>query len=137
MLKESEPKYLLDTSALLTLIEDEAGADEVEKILREKKVILPFIVLLEVYYISLTEEGEEIADRRYAMLKSLDAEFITSLDEPTLLTAGRLKARYRISLADAIISACAITHDAILVHKDQEYEALQHEVKQYILPYKR
>ena len=62
MLKESEPKYLLDTSALLTLIEDEAGADEVEKILREKKVILPFIVLLEVYYISLTEEGEEIAD---------------------------------------------------------------------------
>ena len=134
---ENKEKYLLDTSAIFTLIEDEKGADEVERILREKRIILPFVVLLEVYYISWKEKGEEIADRRYAMLKSLNAEFILSLDEPTLMTAGRLKAKYNLPLADALIAACAITSDAILVHKDKDYEVLGNQVKQHILPYEK
>jgi len=43
------PRYLLDTSAVLTLIEDEPGADRVEALLRERGagVLLPFPVLLE------------------------------------------------------------------------------------------
>ena len=134
---ENKGKYLLDTSALFTLIENEKGADEVEHILRQKRIILPFIVLLEVYYISWREKGKEIADRRYAMLKSLNAEFISSLDEPTLITAGRLKAKYSLSLADAIIAACAITNDAVLLHKDKEYEVLGNQLKQHVLPYEK
>lgn len=137
MPQENKEKYLLDTSAIFTLIEDEKGADEVEHILRQKRIILPFIVLLEVYYISWRERGEEIADRRYAMLKSLNAEFISSLNETTLITAGKLKAKYNISLADAIIAACAITNNAILVHKDKEYEVLGDQLKQHILPYEK
>ena len=44
----SDARYLLDTSALLTLIEDEAAANRVEAILREEKILLPWVVLLEV-----------------------------------------------------------------------------------------
>ena len=128
--------YVLDTSALLALIEDEAGADRVETLLREGRVILPFVVLLEVYYLSLRERGEEEADRRYAMLKRLRAEALWQVDEPTLLSAGRLKATGSVSFADALIAAFAQRHDAVLVHKDPEYESLAREVKLEALPYK-
>ena len=58
------------------------------------------------------------------------------MDEPTLLTASRFKARFRISLADALIAAFAVRQEAILVHKDPELEALAEIVPQEILPYK-
>ena len=137
MLSGNKEKYLLDTSALFALIEDEKGADEVERILRQKKIILPFIVLLKVYYISFRERGEEIADKRYAMLKSLDAEFLWGMDEPILITAGKFKGKYKLPLEDAIIAAYARNNQAILVHKDREYEVLRDQVRQYILPYEK
>jgi len=128
--------YLLDTSALLAFMEDEEGADEIDSILRTGRIVLPFVVLLEVYYITLREKGEEVAEKRYAFLKSLEAEVLWDLSEPLLLTAGRFKGIYRLSLADAIIAAFAKDKGAVLVHKDPEYEALGSEVKQLVLPYK-
>ena len=130
-------KFLLDTSAWFTFMEDEEGADEIENILLTRDIIIPFIVLLEVYYISFREKGEYIASERYAFLKSLEAEFIWDIDEPTLIIAGNFKALYRLSLVDAIIASIAKRNRAVLVHKDPEYEALKREVKQIILPYKR
>ena len=129
--------FLLDTSSWLTYMEEEEGVDRVEEILRTERVLLPFVVLLEIYYISYRERGEEIANRRYALLKSLDIEFLWNLDEPILLMAGRFKALYRVSLADAIIAAVAKIKGAILIHKDPEYEALGQEIEQEILPYKK
>jgi predicted nucleic acid-binding protein len=132
----SEMRYLLDTSALLSLIEDESGADRVEEILRREKTILPWVALLEVYYISLQEQGELIADQRLAMLKQVAGTILWQADEPTLLQAARFKARHRISFADAIISAFAVQSEAILVHKDPEYEVLIGQVNLEALPYK-
>lgn len=129
-------KYLLDTSAILALMENEAGAERVEEILRTGEVLIPFPVLLEAYYISLQERSEAVADERYALLRHLSATEIWEVDEPTLLTAARLKARFRISLADALIAAFAVRSSAILVHKDPEYEALGDQVRQEALPYK-
>ena len=130
----SEEPFLLDTSAWLALMEGETGADEVERILREERVFLPFLVLLEVYYVSFREGGEKAADRRYALMKSLDVELLWEVDEPTLLTAGRFKALYKLSLADALIAAFAKTRKATLVHRDPEYEPLRNEVRQLVLP---
>ena len=127
---------MLDTSAILTLLEDEEGAERVEALLRKGNVLLPFLVLLETYYITLQERSEAVADRRYALLRQLPATFLWSVDEPTLLTAARFKARYRLPLADALIAAFAILHEAILVHKDPEFEALAGLVRQEALSYK-
>ena len=44
----SVKRYLMDTSALLTLIEDEPGADRVKEIFRRGQVILPWVALMEV-----------------------------------------------------------------------------------------
>lgn len=132
----NEYKFLLDTSAVLTFLEDEAGAERVETLLREEQIILPYLVLLETYYITLQERSEDIADRRYALLKQLPATFLWAMDEPTLLTAARLKARYRLSIADAQIAAFALRQRAVLVHKDPEFEVLSEMIPLEALPYK-
>jgi len=132
----SKDSYLLDTSAILAFLEDEAGAERVETILRQGQAILPFPVLLEAYYITLQEQPLAEADRRYALLKELPVSLLWAVDEPTLLTAGRFKATYHLSLADALIAAFAVRQKAILVHKDPEYEVLGDMVPQEKLPYK-
>lgn len=132
----NKPTYLLDTSALLTLIEDEAGADRVEQILRTAAVVIPWMCVLEVTYISQQERGVTEAERRYALLKSLPVTHLWEHDEALLLTAARLKAQYHLSLADTIIAACAMREAAILVHKDPQFEALTGQILLKALPYK-
>ncbi len=133
----SESPYLLDTSAILTLLEDEDGAQRVETLLRQEDILLPFVVLLETYYITLQEQTEDVADKRYALLKQLPGDILWQVDEPTLLIAGRLKAAHHLSLADALIAAFAMRHQAILVHKDPEMAVLAEFVQLETLPYKR
>ena len=60
--------FVLDASALLTLIEGEAGADRVEEVLRSGSFQLPWLALLEVHYVSRQEKGDDEADRRFALL---------------------------------------------------------------------
>jgi predicted nucleic acid-binding protein len=128
-------KYVLDTSALFSLVEDEAGKERVAQILQKEEFILPFITLLEIHYITQQEQGLPEADRRYAILKQ--ANVLWSFDEPTLLTAARVKAENHISLADSMVAAVAIQNNAILVHKDPEYECLSNQLELEALPYKK
>ena len=129
-------RYLLDTSALLTLIEDEAGAERVEHLLTHSQVLLPYLVLLEAYYVTQQERGPAEADRRYALIRHLPATILWEMDEPTLITAARLKAGHRLSLADALIAAFVLQQGAILVHKDPEFESLAGQLALEALPYK-
>ncbi|MBI5445637.1 MAG: PIN domain-containing protein [Deltaproteobacteria bacterium] len=132
----SGDRYVLDTSAILTLIEDEPGADRVEQALAEEEVFIPWVVLLEAVYITRQERGEAEAERRYALLKQLRAAILWEADEPTVLTAARFKASHRVSLADAVIAAFAARQGAVLLHKDPEYEPLAPAVRQERLPNK-
>jgi predicted nucleic acid-binding protein len=132
----SHKRYLLDTSAILTLIEDETGADRVEEVLTQDEVWLPWLVLLETHYITRQEQGEADANRRYALIKQLPVTILWDMDEPTLLTAARLKATYHISLADAIVASFAIRQKAVILHRDPEFEALAGQVSLEGLPYK-
>lgn len=132
---ESNP-YLLDTSALMTFIEDEEGADRVEHALKQPTTFLPWPVLLETCYITIQEEGQAEADRRIALIKQLNVKILWDMDESTLLTAARLKAEHRVSLADAIIAAFAVRKDAVLMHKDPEFDALIGMLPMEALPYK-
>jgi predicted nucleic acid-binding protein len=128
--------YLLDTSAVFTFIEEEPGFERVKEVLREEDTLLPSPVLLEVHYISRQEQGQGEADRRYALLKQFPCEILWRIDEPTLLTASRFKAAHRLSLADALIAAFAHQWEAILLHKDPEFEVLTDQVDLESLPYK-
>ncbi len=131
----SPERCVLDTSALLALIENEAGADRVEQIITQGQAIVPWPVLLEVFYITRQDHGPAEADRRYALVSKLNAKLLWGMEEPVLLTAGRLKADHHISFADALIAAFALRGGAMLVHKDPEYDALEGVVAMERLPY--
>lgn len=130
-------RFVLDTSALLAWIGGEPGSDRVRALLRgAEEVLLPWPVLLEMYYVTARRGGEEKALRRYAAVRQLPVTFLDRMEEPLLLAAARLKARYPISPADALIAAHALEWDAVLVHKDPEYEALAAEIALEALPFK-
>ena len=120
----------------MALIEDEAGAERVEQVISQGRALLPWTVLLEMHYLTPREHGQAEADRRYALASKLKAEVLWGMDEPILLTAGRLKAEQRVSFADALIAAFALRTGATLVHKDPEHDALADVVDMERLPYK-
>lgn len=128
--------YLLDTSALLAFMEKEAGDERVKSILKDENVLIPWPALAELFYITCREKGENVAELRYAMLKRLGAHIIWLADEAVLVSTGRIKAFHHISFADAMIAAYALRNDAILVHKDPEYEELTGQLEMESLPYK-
>ena len=129
--------FVLDTSAIMAFIEQEAGAERVREILLKHAIIIPWLSLLEVVYISQRELVEGEAVTRYALLKKLNAEIIWEADEALLLNAARINASHTLSLADAVIAAITSQHNAILLHKDPEYEPLQDVLEMEILPYKK
>jgi len=135
-------KVILDTSAILTYFEGEEGKETVGKLLiksasHEIELSLPFSAAIEFYYINFNSQGEETANQRFAMLMSLPVEVLKSIDEPYMIQAGRLKASYPISFADALIAAYVYLENASLVHKDPEYLTLEKEIKLITLPLKK
>ncbi len=53
-----------------------------------------------------------------------------------MVQAGRLKASYPISFADALIAAYVYLKNASLVHKDPKYLTLEKEIDLITLPLK-
>lgn len=131
-------RWLLDTSALLALRDDEAGADEVADLLGQARdgqarCFGCFITLMEVYYRVWKDEGEAAGKLAHAQCLALPIEWLHETPE-LLAAAARFKATQTLSLADAWIAAAAELKAATLVHKDPEFEPLP--LPQWRLPYK-
>lgn len=131
-------RWLLDTSALLTLRDDEPGADRVADILGqaqrgEAACFGCFISLMEVLYRVWKDEGEAEGRLAYEQALSLPIEWIHETPE-LLLKAAAIKATHPLSLADAWIAAAAELEGAVLLHKDPEFAGLA--MAQEFLPFK-
>lgn len=132
--------YVLDTSAVFALTDKEAGWRKVAQLLRraekgELQLTACSVTLMEVFYVSLQDAGEDAAARLLALVKSWPLAWFYP-EEEELLVAGRFKAFHRLSFADALIAAVARTQRATLVHKDPELEALSGQVTLLSLPFK-
>ena len=131
---------VLDTSALFTLIEDEAGVEEIAALVEEAlaehiQLYLPVIAKIELFYISVQEQGEAIAKERMALMDDLPVHLV-DVTEDLVETIGQLKAQYSISFADSCIAGVAESLEAELVHKDPEYEQVKDRITLRTLPYK-
>lgn len=140
-MKQDKGVYILDTSALLTYMEDEDGAADVENLLIEAEkgeveIYISFISLTEIFYISIQEKGETEALRRIGLIQSLAVQVVESYKNLNMI-AGKLKAVNRISLADSYIAALCRDYQGILVHKDPEFEKMSPSPEAYLLPYKK
>lgn len=130
--------YLLDTSALLTLRDDEAGAGRVGELLERAqqgtvRCFGSFMSLMEVLYRVWRDEGEAAGQLAYEQCLALPIIWLH--ETPQLLKgAAAIKAAYPLSVADAWIAASAIEQGAILIHKDPEFKVVP--VLQELLPWK-
>jgi predicted nucleic acid-binding protein len=120
--------YLLDTSALLALRDDEPGAERVASLLQDAargKLVCHacFITQMEVFYRVWKDEGEAAGRAAYELCQQLPIVWLH--ESPALLErAASVKACHALSLADAWIAAAALETGATLVHKDPEFEKL-------------
>jgi predicted nucleic acid-binding protein len=132
--------YVLDTSAIFPFTDQEEGAGEVERLLDAARAQMCrlevcAVSLMELFYITLRESGEDEAIRLVALVKSWPVAWVYP-DETALLQAGKFKASHRLSFADALIASVAKLHHATLVHKDPEFEVLAQEIPLLPLPYR-
>jgi len=131
-------EYIVDTSALLTYLQDEEGKDRVKELLITSKKInnvgISFVSLTELYYLLKPHHAGK-GLYAFSMIRQLPLQVIWADMQLTEL-AGEIKSDNKLSFADAWIAASAITHEAILLHKDPEYEAIKH-LRQEVLPYKK
>jgi predicted nucleic acid-binding protein len=132
--------YVLDTSALIALRENETGADVVEAILRKAqskkvRVFISFISMMEIFYCSWRAEGKAAAHRIFLELKMLPLQRV-DVNDNLLFLAGEIKGTCSLSLADSWIAATAVHQEAVLIHKDPEFEQLEDRLSLQALPYK-
>jgi predicted nucleic acid-binding protein len=132
--------FVLDTSAILALWNEEDGASIVEKILRDnphhRKIYISFMTFMECRYRLWKDHGRDAADELFRSLSLLPATRV-DVDDTLIMIASELKAQHKISVADSWIIATAIARKATLVHKDPEFDVLSDRVNMKTLPYKK
>ena len=118
------PAFCLGTSAILTLRDDEPGAERVAMLLEGPDPCFAcFMTRMEVLCRVWKDEGERSGRLAYEQLQSLPIQWVDQT-EPLLLEASRIKALHRLSVADAWIAAAGLLGRATLLHKDPEFEAI-------------
>jgi predicted nucleic acid-binding protein len=122
--------FVLDSFALIGYLENETFSAKIEKFLRQAKqgeirIYLHAIHLGEVYYITLREQGQNLAELAYARIKAFPLKYIDTITEEMLLTAASLKANYPISYADSFAASLAIIHNSYLLTGDPEFKKLE------------
>lgn len=125
--------FVLDACALIAFLHDEDGADKVEDILRRAKggdyvIYMNKLNVLEIYYGVFREDGKEKAEEIFTKILALPLIVVDELKDNVFREAGRLKAIYKISLADSIALAEAKTRGAqILTADHHEFDPIDKE----------
>ncbi|MCP4656330.1 MAG: type II toxin-antitoxin system VapC family toxin [bacterium] len=117
----AEATYVIDACAFIALLEDEPGANVVEKLLQgaENRCLIHVINACEVYYDLYRRGHEEDADSLEEILARHGLELEDSLSRVLWHTAGKLKAQWRrVSLADCFALALSIREKGTLVTSD-------------------
>jgi len=115
--------YVLDACAMLAVLADEPGADVVEDIYEKAtsgEVVLAMnkLNLLEVYYDLIRAYGKDRADEILNEIRRLPIHIYHEIADDVFREAGRIKAFYKISLADSIALAQAMVLDGKLLTSD-------------------
>jgi predicted nucleic acid-binding protein len=121
--------YILDSYALIVHFEDEAGGEEVRKILRaasagKTELYLSVINLGELYYSTVRERSWEKAEEVLFLVEQLPITIVNADLEMTL-EAARLKGRHPVAYADCFAAALGIRKKANVVTGDPEFRKFE------------
>lgn len=113
---------LLDSSCWIEFFAGGPKAGAVAGYLkRPKGLIVPSIVVYEVYKKIKLSKGEELASLAAAHLSKAE---ISPLTESIALLAADLSIDYKLAMADAVILATAQSHEAQVVTLDADFKGL-------------
>lgn len=118
---------VMDACALIALLRNEPGCEVVRLLLvdDDTRCFIHAVNLCEVYYDCLRSYGEPQAEQMLADLSACGLLLCEDMDAGFWKMAGRLKARGRISLADAFAVTLAEREEAILITSDHhEFDPL-------------
>jgi predicted nucleic acid-binding protein len=133
----SAESVVLDSSALLTLWNDEEGADRVSELLGcGKKIYISFMTLMECRYRIWKNIDRQESARFSEYLNLLPLKVIWVTEAIFDLTV-EIKATYNLSVCDSWIIATAMSTRSLLVHKDPEFEQVADRLLLESLPYKQ
>jgi len=122
--------YVLDASALISFLEDKAGAQKVEELLEQARrgnarVLLSSVNCGEVYLKILRDHGQEHAIRTISAVSRLPIE-IQDATTSRSFHAAEVKNKYKLYYIDAFAAALAFEHKATLVTSDSDFKKLGH-----------
>jgi predicted nucleic acid-binding protein len=123
--------YVLDACAMLAVLYNEAGADVVgdyykKAVSGEAKVIVNKVNLLEVYYDLYRSLGKTQADSFIVAIQNTPIIIYSEMSDAVFTEAGRLKATYRISLADAVaLAEVAVSSGALITSDHHEFDIVE------------
>lgn len=115
--------FVFDACALVAFLQNEPGSDIVSDVLYEAtngcaEVYMHKLNLLEVYYDIFRRFDEAEADNVMSAITESEIKIIPDISDAVLKIAGRYKASYRLSLADAIALAETSVRSATIVTSD-------------------
>jgi len=115
--------FILDACALLAVLAMEKGAENIRDLFQktvDRQVILMMnkFNFLEVYYKIYRAYGKTEADNLLKTMEQMPIIIKDTLTNEILKEAGRLKSKYKLSLADSIAIAESIINKGSLVTAD-------------------
>jgi toxin FitB len=114
--------FLVDSSGWIEFLGDGPLADRFAPYFeREEKLVVPAIVLYEVYKKLLSTQGSTTAGR---FLSAALRARVVPVDERVALAAARISLDHRMAMADAMIYATAAIAGAELVTSDAHFQGL-------------
>lgn len=113
---------LLDSSCWIEFLADGPKARTVAAYLkRPEDLIVPSIIIYEVYKKIKLSKGEELASLAAAHLSKAE---VSPLTESIALLAADLCIEHKLAMADAVILATARSHEAEIVTLDADFKGL-------------
>ena len=133
--------YVLDSFAILSLLQKEPGSDQLTTLLRQAtedlvQVRMSLINLGEVFYIITRRWGEEQTRITMAHLEALPIKWV-EVDRSRIFAAATIKSRYPISYADAFATALTQEFEATIITGDPEFNSVADLINIEWLPNKR
>lgn len=114
--------FLVDSSGWIEFLGEGPLAERFAPFFeREERLIVPAIVLYEVYKKLLSVQGSSAADR---FLSAALRARVVPIDERLALLAARISLDRRLAMADAMIYATALATQAHLVTSDSHFKGL-------------
>jgi predicted nucleic acid-binding protein len=139
--KPGRKVIVLDSWAVLAYLDGEPAARQVRQVLRTARrnqvaVLLSLVAYGECLSIIEREQGLQQAQRAVGIIDQL-ALRVMPADRPLVFEAAHVKARYRLSYADAFSVALAARHHGRVMTGDPEFTVVESEIPVQWLPDRR